>query len=289
MVTITTTGYGDMVPTTFVGKLISFPAMMCGVLLITLPSIIIGRNFTLVWEAMQRYKRQVAANVRESNAVSNDGKNYCTFYDFLVFFLFFLNETLPWGENMFRVYSYFFLTELFVADSRESFESEHSYDSATTRPGYASLGADSILPGQQEMLDRIQTMTQVLKQNQQTMDTLQRILETHQLVPKKSPFEDPVLLSWPSFTSSKAIASNCNWQAFDKGFLPQFYTNLTPPTFISLYARFRFFFLFYISIFVCSLFYFFCCSLDQNNSILSLMQDSSMSDADKGREWWGGV
>ncbi|KAF9365438.1 hypothetical protein BGX34_010065, partial [Mortierella sp. NVP85] len=30
MVTITTTGYGDMVPTTFVGKLISFPAMMCG-------------------------------------------------------------------------------------------------------------------------------------------------------------------------------------------------------------------------------------------------------------------
>lgn len=95
MVTITTTGYGDMVPTTFVGKLISFPAMMCGVLLITLPSIIIGRNFTLVWEAMQRYKRQVAANVRESNAVSNDGKNYCTFYDFLVFFLFFLNETLP--------------------------------------------------------------------------------------------------------------------------------------------------------------------------------------------------
>nr|CAG8506670.1 7233_t:CDS:10 [Entrophospora candida] len=30
MVTITTTGYGDMVPTTFVGKLIAFPAMMCG-------------------------------------------------------------------------------------------------------------------------------------------------------------------------------------------------------------------------------------------------------------------
>ncbi|GJJ77928.1 hypothetical protein EMPS_10287 [Entomortierella parvispora] len=153
MVTITTTGYGDMVPTTFVGKLISFPAMMCGVLLITLPSIIIGRNFTLVWEAMQRYKRQVAANMRETSAVSND------------------------------------------ADSRESFESEHSYDSATTRPGYASLGSDSILPGQQEMLDRIQTMTQVLKQNQQTMDALQKILETHQLVPKKSPFEDPVRLS----------------------------------------------------------------------------------------------
>ncbi|KAG0353072.1 hypothetical protein BG005_007576 [Podila minutissima] len=73
IVTITTTGYGDMVPTTFIGKLISFPAMMCGVLLITLPSIIIGRNFTLVWEAMQRYKRQAAANVRVADATSTDG------------------------------------------------------------------------------------------------------------------------------------------------------------------------------------------------------------------------
>lgn len=67
MVTITTTGYGDMVPTTFIGKLISFPAMMCGILLITLPSIIIGRNFTLVWEAMQQYRRKAAANTREQN------------------------------------------------------------------------------------------------------------------------------------------------------------------------------------------------------------------------------
>ncbi|CAG8792116.1 15403_t:CDS:2, partial [Acaulospora morrowiae] len=57
MVTITTTGYGDMVPTTFVGKLIAFPAMMCGILLIALPSIIVGRNFTLVWEAMRQYRR----------------------------------------------------------------------------------------------------------------------------------------------------------------------------------------------------------------------------------------
>ncbi|KAJ2962226.1 hypothetical protein NQZ79_g2628 [Umbelopsis isabellina] len=56
LVTITTTGYGDMVPTTFIGKLITFPAMMFGVLLIALPSIIIGRNFTIVWEAMRRYQ-----------------------------------------------------------------------------------------------------------------------------------------------------------------------------------------------------------------------------------------
>ncbi|KAF9203006.1 hypothetical protein BGZ49_006885 [Haplosporangium sp. Z 27] len=151
MVTITTTGYGDMVPTTFVGKLISFPAMMCGVLLITLPSIIIGRNFTLVWEAMQRYRRQAVAN----NRVADDSSN---------------NQP------------------------RESFESHHSYESEAVRPGYASLTGEGVVPGQQELMERIQTMTQVLKQNQQTMDALQKILETHQLVPKKSPFADPAIL-----------------------------------------------------------------------------------------------
>ncbi|KAG9066195.1 hypothetical protein KI688_001416 [Linnemannia hyalina] len=151
MVTITTTGYGDMVPTTFIGKLISFPAMMCGVLLITLPSIIIGRNFTLVWEAMQRYKRLAAANVRETSTTPTD-------------------------------------------DGRQSFESRHSYDSQTVRPGYSTLTGNGLIPGQQEMLDRIQTMTQVLKQNQQTMDALQKILESHHLVPKKSPFEDSAVL-----------------------------------------------------------------------------------------------
>ncbi|KAI9006610.1 hypothetical protein CLU79DRAFT_779931 [Phycomyces nitens] len=56
LVTITTTGYGDMVPATFIGKLVTFPAMMFGVLLIALPSIIVGRNFTTVWEIMRRHE-----------------------------------------------------------------------------------------------------------------------------------------------------------------------------------------------------------------------------------------
>ncbi|KAF7731801.1 hypothetical protein EC973_008316 [Apophysomyces ossiformis] len=65
LVTITTTGYGDMVPSTFIGKLVTFPAMMFGVLLIALPSIIVGRNFTVVWESMRRrqyYNTYVLAN-----------------------------------------------------------------------------------------------------------------------------------------------------------------------------------------------------------------------------------
>lgn len=57
VVTITTTGYGDIVPATFIGKLVTFPAMVFGVLLIALPSIIMGRHFTIVWEAMRRWQR----------------------------------------------------------------------------------------------------------------------------------------------------------------------------------------------------------------------------------------
>ncbi|KAJ1958667.1 hypothetical protein EC988_000168 [Linderina pennispora] len=63
IVTLTTTGFGDMVPTTFIGKLISFPMMIAGILLIALPSIIVGRNFTQVWEAARKYRVQ-PPNVR---------------------------------------------------------------------------------------------------------------------------------------------------------------------------------------------------------------------------------
>ncbi|KAJ2303128.1 hypothetical protein IWW55_003078, partial [Coemansia sp. RSA 2706] len=58
IVTLTTTGFGDMVPTTFIGKLVSFPMMIAGILLIALPSIIVGRNFTQVWEAARKLRSQ---------------------------------------------------------------------------------------------------------------------------------------------------------------------------------------------------------------------------------------
>lgn len=63
IVTLTTTGFGDMVPVTFIGKLVSFPMMISGILLIALPSIIVGRNFTQVWEAARKYRVQLP-NVR---------------------------------------------------------------------------------------------------------------------------------------------------------------------------------------------------------------------------------
>ncbi|KAJ2628844.1 hypothetical protein GGF44_004396 [Coemansia sp. RSA 1694] len=64
IVTLTTTGFGDMVPTTFTGKLVSFPMMLSGILLIALPSIIVGRNFTHVWEAARRFRVRQSPNVR---------------------------------------------------------------------------------------------------------------------------------------------------------------------------------------------------------------------------------
>ncbi|KAJ2002309.1 hypothetical protein H4R26_003672 [Coemansia thaxteri] len=64
IVTLTTTGFGDMVPKTFIGKLVSFPMMIAGILLIALPSIIVGRNFTQVWEAARKFRVQQRPNVR---------------------------------------------------------------------------------------------------------------------------------------------------------------------------------------------------------------------------------
>ncbi|KAJ2714586.1 hypothetical protein H4R19_001648 [Coemansia spiralis] len=73
IVTLTTTGFGDMVPTTIIGKLVSFPMMIAGILLIALPSIIVGRNFTQVWEAARKLRTpRPAARQPGESLVDND-------------------------------------------------------------------------------------------------------------------------------------------------------------------------------------------------------------------------
>ncbi|CAG8623543.1 3632_t:CDS:10 [Paraglomus brasilianum] len=144
MVTITTTGYGDMVPTTFIGKLIAFPAMMCGILLIALPSIIVGRNFTLVWEAMRQYRRNTP-NVREqANNVT-------------------LIEDAGTGYTM-------------RANTRTSFESNHSYASQPARPGYETAN-DDILASQDALLEQMRTLITLAQQNQTELNRIQTVLE----------------------------------------------------------------------------------------------------------------
>ncbi|CAG8491942.1 7864_t:CDS:2 [Paraglomus occultum] len=144
MVTITTTGYGDMVPTTFIGKLIAFPAMMCGILLIALPSIIVGRNFTLVWEEMRQYRRN-APNVREQ-------ANNVTFI-----------EDTGTGYTM-------------RANARASFESNHSYASQPARPGYETAN-DDILASQDALLEQMRTLITLAQQNQTELNRIQTVLE----------------------------------------------------------------------------------------------------------------
>ncbi|PPQ71930.1 hypothetical protein CVT25_001736, partial [Psilocybe cyanescens] len=49
---ITTVGYGEITPRSFLGRLITLPILVCGLLLITLPSFVLGREFSHVWEKM---------------------------------------------------------------------------------------------------------------------------------------------------------------------------------------------------------------------------------------------
>jgi len=52
LVTITTVGYGEITPRSFLGRLVTVPILVFGLLLITLPSFVLGREFSLVWEKM---------------------------------------------------------------------------------------------------------------------------------------------------------------------------------------------------------------------------------------------
>ncbi|KAF5342188.1 hypothetical protein D9611_002156 [Ephemerocybe angulata] len=51
-IAITTVGYGEITPRSFLGRLITLPILVFGLLLITLPSFVLGREFSLVWAAM---------------------------------------------------------------------------------------------------------------------------------------------------------------------------------------------------------------------------------------------
>lgn len=52
LLAITTVGYGEITPRSFLGRLITLPLLVFGLLLIALPSFVLGREFSLVWEEM---------------------------------------------------------------------------------------------------------------------------------------------------------------------------------------------------------------------------------------------
>merc|ERR1719281_463611 len=53
MVTITTVGYGDSFPTTWLGHVIAVLLMLFSMVLMSLPVGVIGSNFSQVWEEME--------------------------------------------------------------------------------------------------------------------------------------------------------------------------------------------------------------------------------------------
>lgn len=52
LVTMSTVGYGDVVPRSFLGKVLTVPLLMFGLLLIALPSFVLGRNFAITFDEM---------------------------------------------------------------------------------------------------------------------------------------------------------------------------------------------------------------------------------------------
>ncbi|EPQ54408.1 voltage-gated potassium channel [Gloeophyllum trabeum ATCC 11539] len=54
LVTITTVGYGEITPRSFLGRLITLPLLLFGLLLIALPSFVLGREFSIVWAKMTK-------------------------------------------------------------------------------------------------------------------------------------------------------------------------------------------------------------------------------------------
>ena len=55
-VAITTVGYGEITPRSFLGRIITVPLLLFGLLLIALPTFVLGREFSVVWDLMKEHQ-----------------------------------------------------------------------------------------------------------------------------------------------------------------------------------------------------------------------------------------
>lgn len=76
LITMTTVGYGDMTPKTWVGKIIGGACAICGLLVVALPISIIGSNFNLYYaHAQARLKLPRKRNKLLLNSITSDFSN----------------------------------------------------------------------------------------------------------------------------------------------------------------------------------------------------------------------
>ena len=66
LVTMSTVGYGDVIPRSSLGKVLTVPLLMFGLLLIALPSFVLGRNFAIVFDVMTRQAQKAVSESRFS-------------------------------------------------------------------------------------------------------------------------------------------------------------------------------------------------------------------------------
>lgn len=75
---ITTVGLGDTYPKTPIGKLISYPLMLSGLLVIALPSIVLGKGFADAWHHLQTKDEKdggsVVKELKEGKMKLSDGE-----------------------------------------------------------------------------------------------------------------------------------------------------------------------------------------------------------------------
>ncbi|KAJ3536670.1 hypothetical protein NMY22_g5926 [Coprinellus aureogranulatus] len=70
---ITTVGYGEITPRSFLGRLVTLPILVFGLLLITLPSFVLGREFSLVWGVMTAEVKQSGSREELSQEPESEG------------------------------------------------------------------------------------------------------------------------------------------------------------------------------------------------------------------------
>lgn len=64
-------GYGEITPRSFLGRLITVPLLVFGLLLIALPTFVLGREFSIVWDLMKDHQVGLLRPLRERCACAN--------------------------------------------------------------------------------------------------------------------------------------------------------------------------------------------------------------------------